>query len=109
MKIIFFLNASLLILLVSTGGLNGEIAKHLEKQVENKPHESLVYLIEAILNDPEFVSLDPLQQLRVLFTIHDYLMSLLNAKKINDDDESSLEDESSLMAKHQMHEFKWSK
>jgi hypothetical protein len=101
MKINFFLHVSLLTLFVLAGGFNGEIIKNSEKQVENKQPGSLIYFIDTIINDPEFVSLDTLQQLHVLFAMHDYLVSVLKGKKVID--ESSLEDESSLMAQHQIH------
>ena len=59
--------------------LVGSISVYIVKNETTQPN--LMGIIEAILNDPEFVSLMPLQQLRVLVTIHEMLETYLRRRQ----------------------------
>ena len=65
------MNSFSLILLCLVGLMSAYMVKNETIQ------PNVMGIIEAILNDPEFVSLMPLQQLRVLVTIHEMLETYL--------------------------------
>jgi hypothetical protein len=69
------MNSFTLILLCLIGSMSAFIVENETKQ----PH--LMGIIEAILNDPEFVSLKPQQQLRVLVTIYEMLETYLKSRQ----------------------------
>jgi hypothetical protein len=71
----FFFALGVLCLVSSIKVKSKDIANNQEKP------KSLMETLEAILNDPEFVSLNPQQQLRVLVIMYEILESHLKSQE----------------------------
>ena len=72
------MNSFYLIILCLVGSLSAHIGENETEQ------PSLMGIIEAILNDPEFVSLKPQQQSRVLVAIYEMLETYLQRNQYDE-------------------------